>query len=188
MTLWEHGVPLIQWGVVIGASLVGAVTDLTDRRIPNRLTGPLLVGGLIWAGYVGGVSGLCDSALACVMLGTPYVLLFLLAGGGAGDAKLMGAIGAWVGIVGGILVLAAVSVAAIVLGVGNALARKRLRLVLGNIVAVLTGLVLMVLMRGKLENRRDVVPRIVNMQIMPYGVAIFVGVCIGAMGTLLWHI
>ena len=32
-----------------------------------------------------------------LLLGIPFVILFLIAGGGAGDAKMMAAIGAWVG-------------------------------------------------------------------------------------------
>ena len=42
---------IIQWGVVIGASLIAAVLDLRARRIPNLLCGPLFITGLIWAAW-----------------------------------------------------------------------------------------------------------------------------------------
>ena len=56
MTLWNTDMPLIQWGVVIGASLVAATFDVAARRIPNRLTGPMLLTGLAWAIYSGGLA------------------------------------------------------------------------------------------------------------------------------------
>jgi prepilin signal peptidase PulO-like enzyme (type II secretory pathway) len=86
---------LFQWGVVFGTSLAAAIFDLRSKRIPNALTIPLLVAGLVWATWIGGLSGLGNAAAACFLLALPYVFLFLFAKGGAGDAKLMGAIGAW---------------------------------------------------------------------------------------------
>ena len=49
---------VLQWGVVIGASLLAALSDLRERRIPNALTFPLFVVGLIWAAWFGGLAGL----------------------------------------------------------------------------------------------------------------------------------
>ena len=187
MALWHDGMPAVQWGVVIGASLAAAVSDVTCRRIPNRLTGPLLAGGLAWAGCVAGWPGLLDACAACAMLAAPYVLLFLIAGGGAGDAKLMGAIGAWVGVVAGIVVLAAVAVSGILLAAAFALARKRLRPALANIAGVAFGLGLIIAGRGKLADGRAVLPPVENMQKIPYGVAILLGVCVGAAGILIWR-
>lgn len=107
-TLWEQGLQPVPWAVVVAASLVAAMTDIASRRIPNILTGPLLLGGVVWAAWTAGPSGLADSISACVLLALPYVLLFLFAGGGAGDAKLMGAVGAWLGMVNGLIVLSCV--------------------------------------------------------------------------------
>ena len=36
---------LFQWGVIIGASLIAALGDLKEKRIPNALTFPLFVAG-----------------------------------------------------------------------------------------------------------------------------------------------
>ena len=98
MTPWDFVSYTLPWGVVLLTSLAGAVTDLHARRVPNRLTFPVLLGGLLWATYEGGAAGLADAAGACVLLALPFVLLFVLANGGAGDAKLMGALGAWLGV------------------------------------------------------------------------------------------
>jgi len=45
-----------------------------------------------------------------LLLGIPYFLLFAFAGGGAGDAKIMAALGAWVGWHNGIAVVVGVSI------------------------------------------------------------------------------
>jgi prepilin peptidase CpaA len=179
--------PLVQWGVVIGASLAAAVCDLAVRRIPNWLTAPVLVGGLGWSIYVGGLAGLGDAVVSCIVLALPYVLLFLLAGGGAGDAKLMGAIGTWLGFVNGIVVLCTVSVSAIVLAVGMAVAGRRLRPVLLNLGCILCGALLVILGRGKLRDRQEFMPGTADMQKMPYGIAILAGVCLAAGGVLWWR-
>ena len=83
---------VIQWGVIISASLVAASCDMRSRRIPNTLTFPLFLCGLVWALVHGGLSGLGEAFGACFILALPYILLFVFANGGAGDAKLMGAI------------------------------------------------------------------------------------------------
>jgi prepilin peptidase CpaA len=78
----------LQWGVVVCVSLLAAIWDLKSRRIPNSLTLPLIVGGLLGGGWRAGLPGLGDAALGCIVAAGPYVLLFLVAGGGAGDAKM----------------------------------------------------------------------------------------------------
>jgi prepilin signal peptidase PulO-like enzyme (type II secretory pathway) len=70
-TLWNTNLPFLQWGVVIGASTAAAVWDLRQRRIPNILTGPLFIGGLVWAIWVGGLAGLGEALVACVILAAP---------------------------------------------------------------------------------------------------------------------
>lgn len=178
---------LSQWGVVIGVSLVGAVSDLRTRRIPNALCGPLLVAGLLWSTWHGGVEGLGKAVAACILLAMPFVLMFLFAGGGAGDAKLMAAIGAWLGLEQGMIVLGCVCVAGGVLAVATAIAKRRLKVVLANIrlsvynfiVAILTG-------RSIRTAANEARPEQTEKLTVPYGVAIFAGVCLGAAVIWLW--
>ena len=117
-------VTVAQWGVVLGASLAAAIWDLRSRRIPNALTLPLVVTGLLYGLLAGGLSGLGQAAAACVVVALPYILLFVFAGGGAGDAKMMGALGAWLGLAAGAVVLGTVAATGVVLGLLN-LATKR---------------------------------------------------------------
>ncbi len=178
--------PWVQWGAVIGASLAAAVFDITQRKIPNRLTGPVVVGGLVWSFYTCGWGGLCDSLAACVLLALPFVVLFVFAGGGAGDAKMMGAVGAWLGLVNGVVALVAVAISGIVLAVAFAAGGKRLRSTLTNAIALLYALVARVMGPGKLEARHAGILQTPDSKKMPYGLAILVGVCLAAGGIFLW--
>lgn len=169
---------LPQWGVVIGASLVAAIYDLRERRIPNALTVPLLAAGLVWAAWRGGLSGLANGAAACFLLALPFVLMFLFAGGGAGDAKLMAAIGAWLGLEQGIIVLGCVCVAGGVLGIATAIAKRRLKNVLANIRLSVYSFIVAVLTGKRLRTAtNEARPEQTEKLTIPYGVAIFVGVC-----------
>ncbi|MGB6917108.1 MAG: A24 family peptidase [Phycisphaerae bacterium] len=186
LTLWNEGSPSLQWGVVISVSLLAAVVDVAWRRIPNLLVGPIWVGGLVWAAWLGGPPALGDAFVAGVMLATPYILLFLFAGGGAGDAKLMGAIGTWLGLVNGTVALFCVSLAGIVVGIAFALAKKRLRTVWANLAGERWRLLLLAFGPGRWRVMQD--PLVGgDLLKMPYGVAIFAGVCAAAAGVLLWR-
>jgi prepilin peptidase CpaA len=77
---------------------VAAVTDLTRFKVYNLLTLPLLIAGLIYHSAAGGTGGLLQS-VAGMLLGASILLVFYVMGGmGAGDVKLMAALGAWLGV------------------------------------------------------------------------------------------
>jgi prepilin peptidase CpaA len=82
---------------VIATSLACAITDLKWRKIFNVVTAPSLVFGLAfniaqngWSGILLGLSGVFA---ALIVFGVIYVKQVI----GAGDVKLLMAVGAWMG-------------------------------------------------------------------------------------------
>ena len=87
----------IIWALTLALTLSAALLDWRSRRIPNWLTVPGLLIGVgthsMLTGWHGTVFALEGAALALILL-LPLVLLRAL---GAGDWKLMGAVGAFLG-------------------------------------------------------------------------------------------
>lgn len=84
-------------GVLIAIVALAIRWDLLEHRIPNALCGPALLAGVTLNALSDGVPGLwlaISGALAGLAVFLP---LYLLKGMGAGDVKLMAAVGSFVG-------------------------------------------------------------------------------------------
>ena len=187
-TLTTGGFPMLPWGVVVSACLIAGITDIQARRIPNLLTGPLILTGFIFAGVVGGVPGLLSSLAAFVMLGLPYVLLFAFAGGGAGDAKLMMGVGAWLGLAHGTAALMGVCLTGIVLALIYAKMKNNLPMAMTNVRVAARGFLNPLFGTASFRDLASCLPDAETGQKMPYGVAIFTGVTLTAGVILLYSL
>jgi len=88
---------LVFIGSVSLFTAIAAVWDWRTKRLPNRLTVPAFGLALAFHAVSGGWPGL-GVALAGFTVGFGVLLvLWLIGGGGAGDVKMMGALGAWLG-------------------------------------------------------------------------------------------
>ena len=88
---------LVPASIVLAAAMVAAVLDVWKFKVYNALTLPLLLSGLAYHGLTEGWSGLGTSALG-VLFGFAVLLVpYAMGGVGAGDVKLMAAVGAWLG-------------------------------------------------------------------------------------------
>lgn len=79
-------------------TLAAAISDWKTRKLPNWLTVSALAIALLYHTLVGGLGGLSDSLLGFTVGFGILLLLWLIGGGGGGDVKLMGALGAWLGV------------------------------------------------------------------------------------------
>ena len=81
----------------IAVAVVAAVWDLKTRRIPNILTFGAALGAIVVHAYLSGLAG-AGWAVAGWFVGVAFFLPFFALGGmGAGDVKLLAALGAWLG-------------------------------------------------------------------------------------------
>jgi prepilin peptidase CpaA len=89
--------PTIYLEVAVLFAGAAAMLDLRTRRIPNLLTGPAIVLGLVLHFALGGFAQLALAALAGLLAGGLFLLFYLAGGMGGGDVKLITAIGCIVG-------------------------------------------------------------------------------------------
>jgi prepilin peptidase CpaA len=87
-------IPLI---VVALVTLVAATTDIWKYKVYNWLTFPTLICGLIYWLFAAGLSGVGMSFAGLIVGFGSLVVFYALGGVGAGDVKLLAAIGAWLG-------------------------------------------------------------------------------------------
>jgi prepilin peptidase CpaA len=112
---------------------IASLYDLRTRRIPNKLTLPAILFGLALHLVRGGPVELGLSALAGLIAGGVFLLFFLAGGMGAGDVKLMTAVGCLLG-TGHIKdVLISTVLIGAVMGIALAIYRGRFLQTLGNV-------------------------------------------------------
>ncbi len=78
-------------------AMIASVTDIRSRRIPNWLTAVGFLAGFSLNIFLYGLPGLKNASLGVGIALLVYFPLFCVKGMGAGDVKLMAAIGALVG-------------------------------------------------------------------------------------------
>jgi len=99
-----HGIVFIYWSVVLSGALAFLIIyDFRHFLLPNLVTLPLLGAGLVFQGTQGlevlsdGIIGSGGAMFFMVALNLVYKKMRGRDGLGYGDAKLMGAAGAWLG-------------------------------------------------------------------------------------------
>jgi prepilin peptidase CpaA len=117
--------------------LIACVPDVRRRRIPNVLTLGAAVAGMLLHAVVGGTSGLLTSAAGWLVGAALFFPIFAMRGMGAGDVKLLAAVGAWLGPVLVFWVALITSIAGGALGLVVAVFYGYTRKAIKNVVALL---------------------------------------------------
>jgi prepilin peptidase CpaA len=116
---------------------LACLTDLRTRRIPNVLTFSAAAGAVLFHLAIGGWSA-AGWSLAGLFLGAAlFFPMFALRGMGAGDVKLLAAIGAWLGPGQVAAVALATSIVGGAIAIAVALAHGYLKKALTNLYLVL---------------------------------------------------
>lgn len=117
-------------------AILGSIFDVKSRRVPNFITGPAVLFGLLLHLSLGGWRQLLTSAAAGLICGAVFLVFYLAGGMGAGDVKLITAVGCIAGLsnIGYVLVLTAISGG--VMAVGLATLRGKLKETFFNVGAL----------------------------------------------------
>jgi prepilin peptidase CpaA len=83
--------------VALAVALVAAAIDLRQHRIPNWLTYPGILVGFALRGIFFGWKGLLSALIGCLVAGGVMLIFYAVRAMGAGDVKLLAAIGALTG-------------------------------------------------------------------------------------------
>jgi prepilin peptidase CpaA len=155
------------WAFAVGFTLIVGVVDFRTRKIPNWLTVPAMLGGILLRSLLGGWPG-AKSSLEGVGLALALLLpLVLLRALGAGDWKLMGAVGAFLGPILFLFVLfGSIMVSGLMAAVEMA-RTKRAKETFGNMLVLVRGFISFGLRKNpeiSLDN-----PRLMK---LPFGVAV----------------
>lgn len=126
----------VAMGAVIAASAAAAAIDLRTGRIPNPFTAGVAAGGLGLA-----ACGLAGHSLAAALLGGVLGVVLmtpghLLGGTGAGDVKLLAALGTWLGPGGVLMAFLYSAIAGGGLALAHAIHRRRLGTTLARTAAL----------------------------------------------------
>jgi prepilin peptidase CpaA len=113
-----------------------AVYDVARHRIPNLLTLPAIAFGLLLHFTLGGWGQLGASAVAGLICGMIFLVFYLAGGMGAGDVKLITAVGCIAGLPLVVSLLILTSLAGGVMALGLALYRRRMKETLVNMLAL----------------------------------------------------
>jgi len=152
--------------------IAAAATDLRSRRIPNWLTLSGVCAGLLLNWYMEGLVGIRTSLEGLALGFGVYFVLYCLRAMGAGDVKLMAAVGAIVGPQNWVWVFIATAIAGGVLAVGLMIWKGRVRETLWNSLFIAVELAHL---RAPHKRRSDLDVKDPRSLKMPHGVAIAAG-------------
>jgi prepilin peptidase CpaA len=159
--------------------ILAAWIDGRELKVPNWITFPMVLAGLIYSTWVGGFGGLGAGLLGmCVGLLT-LMPLYAVGGMGAGDVKLMAGIGAWLGWE---ITLAAFAVSVVVgavMAVIMVLWDKSMKHHYENFLLILSE---WMVIKNPYELSKIAAERKPRMMLLPYGIPI----CIGTIGYFVY--
>ena len=123
--------------IALLVAVVAAIFDVREHRIPNLLTYPAMLAGVLLRWMWLGRAGLISAVEGVLVAGGVMLVFYAVRAMGAGDVKLMAAIGSFVGPHTSLMVLIGTGICGGVLGIIYVLYRGRMVATLKNTLSVL---------------------------------------------------
>ena len=118
--------------IVLAIASIAVVFDVRTCRIPNWLTFGAAAAAFVYSAWQAGFPGVGIAAAGWLAAAALFFPFFALGGMGAGDVKLLAALGAWLGPAESVWLAIYAAAAGGVLALGVALATGYLRTAFGN--------------------------------------------------------
>ncbi len=160
--------------------ILAAWIDGRELKVPNWITFPMILSGLVYQTYVGGVEGFGAGILGMVVGLLTLLPLYAVGGMGAGDVKLMAGIGAWLGWE---ITFAAFCVSVVVgavMAVIMVLSKKSMSHHYQQFLLILSE---WMVIKNPYELSKIAAERKPRMMLLPYGIPI----CIGTIGYFIYN-
>lgn len=168
--------------LALAVALTAAFTDVRRHKIPNLLTYPAMIVGLLVQALFFKVHGLIVSLEGGLFFGGIFLLFYVVGAMGAGDVKLAAALGFIVGMPASLRVLIATGIAGGVLAFIIALFTGRLYLTVKNALSLFA-------FHGRHGLKEHPTVNLANPKAarMPYGLAFAAGTLYWSLVPVLWR-
>lgn len=159
--------------------IVAAVIDGKQLRVPNWLTFPMVLSGLAYSTWTGGMEGFGFGLWGMTVGLLTLLPLYAVGGMGAGDVKLMAGIGAWLGATVTWNAFLVTVVVGAVMAIVMVLVRRAWEKHYGNFLMIFTEFLTI---RDPRQLSAIAAERKPRMLLLPYGIPI----CIGSIAYFLY--
>lgn len=159
--------------------IVAAYIDGKELRVPNWITFPMVLSGLVYSTWIGGLEGFGFGLWGMTVGLLTLLPLYAVGGMGAGDVKLMAGVGAWLGATVTWYAFVATVIVGAVMAIIMVLSRKAWDKHYGQFLLILSEWKTIKDPRKLSEIAAERKPR---MLLLPYGIPI----CIGSIGYFLY--
>jgi prepilin peptidase CpaA len=155
--------------------VVAAIIDGRKLKVPNWLTFPMILSGLIYGFEVGGMAGLRASFIG-TLVGLGLLLpAYAIGGMGSGDVKLLAGVGAWIGAADTFYAFCVSAVIGGIIAIAMVLLRREWRRHKEQFVTILGE---MITIGSPSELSAIAAKRKSSMLLLPYGIPIAIGTII----------
>ena len=160
--------------------IVAAWIDGSQLRVPNWLTFPMVISGIVFNTIIAGWGGLGGSLLGMIVGLACLLPLYSVGGMGAGDVKLLAGVGAWLGAAVTFYGFAVATVVGAIMAVVMVMCRRNRQQHYANFLTILME---WTQIRNPKKLSEIAAERKSRMLLLPYGIPI----CIGCIGYFLYE-